>query len=73
MNHELIKEMSVKDRRALCIVVGLIKTTKDTKITASLNFKVDADVKVVFRLVKCSMLCTSIGIRFLCDLALTRY
>lgn len=46
MNHELIREISQKDRRALCLVVAVVKTTKEVKMTATLNVAVDADTKV---------------------------
>ena len=46
MKHEVVREISAKSRRALCVVVGVITTTKPCKITATLNVKVDGDAKV---------------------------
>lgn len=46
MNHGLIKELQAKKRRALCVVIGVVKTTKPTSITADLDMKVKASTKV---------------------------
>ena len=46
MSHGLIKELEAKKRRALCVVIGVVKTTKPTSITADLDLKVKADAKV---------------------------
>ena len=46
MKHEVVREISTKNRHALCVVVGVITTTKPCKITATLTFKVDGDAKV---------------------------
>ena len=46
MQHELVKELAVRNRRALCVVIGVVKTSAPSTISATLNFKVDADEKV---------------------------
>ena len=44
MHHELVRELSSKRRRALCVVVGVVKTTTDTDVTAKLTHKFDVNV-----------------------------
>ncbi|XP_067936027.1 pejvakin-like [Watersipora subatra] len=48
MNHELVKELAGKDRRALCIVTAVVKTAAPASINSTLNIDVsgDEDVKL---------------------------
>ena len=46
MYHELVREMSSKKRRALCVVTGVIKTTRPSSIEATLSHKFKAGTNV---------------------------
>ena len=46
MNHELVKELAGKDRRALCIVTAVVKTAAPASINSTLNIDVSGDEDV---------------------------
>lgn len=45
MSHELVRELAAKRRRALCVVTGVVKTTKPTTVSATLNHSFSANLQ----------------------------